>query len=255
MKILLKIVLAVLALVALLVPCAGLAQTPPDLKLVIGNEEEANTYSGLLARLLYAEVSRRLGVPVEIATFPQQRRSELANSGAIDGETSRIRAYGDNHPNLVRVEEALIDVHFALYTAHPTLRAQRIEDLAAGQLYGEYRRGVLFCEQALKAVLPAERLSDVTEPLQGVKKLLARRTDVYCDLEIAVMNVQHDATLGGVGKVRKILDLGALPTYPYLHKRHAGLAPRMAAVIRKMKADGVIETLQAQAQRDLGWTR
>jgi len=238
-----------------LAPLPGQAQSLPATKLVIGIDEDANTFVGIWGRLNYAEISRRLGIPIEVRTFPQQRRSEMTDSGAIDGETSRIYAYGAAHPNLVRVEEVLADLHFGLYAANPTLRIHRLEDLSATTLRGEYRRGVLFCEKALKSVLPEDRLSDVADSIQGARKLLAGRTDVYCDLEFAMLGALHDPAIQGVPRVHRLLDLGNIPTYPYLHKKHAELAPRMAAVVKQMNAEGLVEAYKLQAQRELGWLR
>jgi hypothetical protein len=47
----------------------------------------------------------------------------------------------------------------------------------------------------------------------------------------------------------------AIPTYPYLYKTHADLAPRLAAVLKKMKEEGLIENYRVQAERDMGWLK
>lgn len=242
-------------LLMLLAPPQSQAQSAPAAKLVIGIDEDANTFVGMWGRLLYAEISRRLGLPIELITLPQQRRSEMADAGAIDGETSRIHAYGAAHPNLVRVEEDFADIGFALYTANPDLRIRRLADLSTGQLFGEYRRGVLFCEKALKSVLPEARVSDVTDAAQGARKLIARRTDVYCDLDDTMLTALNDPDIKGASAVRKLFDLGKIPTYSYLHKKHADLAPRLAIVIKQMKADGLIEAYRQQTFRAMGWAR
>lgn len=231
------------------------AQSTPAVKLVIGIEDEAGTVVGRWGRLLYAEISRRMGVPIEVQTFPMQRRSELADAGLIDGETSRIYSYAEAHPNLIRVEEFFANLRFALYTATPDLRIQRLGDLSAGNLLVDYRRGILMCEKALKPLLPDDRLSTVTDGLQGIRKLIAGRSDVYCDLELSARTALNDPSLKGAAAVRKLFDLGNIPTYPYLHKKHAALAPRMAAVIKQMNAEGLVEAYQRQAEREFGWQR
>ena len=38
--------------------------------------------------------------------------------------------------------------------------------------------------------------------------------------------------------------LAAFPVYHYLHKKHAALVPQLAAVLRQMRADKVIENIQ-----------
>jgi hypothetical protein len=40
--------------------------------------------------------------------------------------------------------------------------------------------------------------------------------------------------------------------YPYLHRRNATLAPRLAAVLTEMKNDGSIARLQAQTKKEFG---
>jgi len=119
----------------------------------------------------------------------------------------------------------------------------------------EYRRGILFCERTLKVVVPAERLSDISSEEQGVNKLLAGRTDLYCDLEYVVSEVLRSPDIKGAARVRKVLGLGSVPIYSYLQPRHAELAPRLAAVFKKMKAEGLIETYQAQVAREMGRTQ
>jgi hypothetical protein len=223
---------------------------------VLSADQDASTFAGKWVWLIYTEAFRRLGVNFRLTANPMSRQSALADDGLIDGEVARAHAYGATQPNLVRVEEPVLHLVFSLYTANPSLRLGRVEDLAQTPLRGEYRRGVGVCESALKAVLPAERLSDVTTTEQGAKKLLAGRTDVFCDNDVSMLRVIHAPDIEGARSLRKVLPLGAaIPTYPYLHRRHAELAPRLAAVIKAMKAEGLIEEYRLQAERDMGWEK
>lgn len=220
---------------------------------VMASDGAPNSYAGKWGLLIYTEVFRRLGIPYQFDFYSLKRRGSLADEGAIDGEGSRIYAYGATHPNLVRVEESLIDLTFSLYTANPTVDLRRLEELAGSKLLVEYRRGILMCENTLKPLVQADHLSDVLGVEQGVKKLLAGRTDLYCDIDAWVKEQLVSPEIKGAAKVRKVIDLGkSVPTYPYLHKRHVALAPRMAEVIKKMKAEGLIETYRLQVERELG---
>ena len=40
--------------------------------------------------------------------------------------------------------------------------------------------------------------------------------------------------------------------YPYVHKQHADLAPKLAEVLRQMKAEGLFEQYMQQAQQEFG---
>jgi polar amino acid transport system substrate-binding protein len=220
---------------------------------IMAADGDATSYTGRWTTLIYTEVFKRLGLPFQFDFYTLKRRSAMAEDGSVDGEGSRVYAYGAAHPKLVRVEESVVDLTFALYAANPAVSLSRLEDLPASGLLIEYRRGILICENTLKPLVLPERLSDVTSVEQGIKKLLASRTDLYCDLEVSMLEQLQAPEFKGVAKVRKVLDLGkSVPTYPYLHRKHADLAPRMAEVLKKMKAEGLIEAYRLQVVRELG---
>lgn len=231
----------------------GPSQTQP---FVMATDSDPAAFASKWALLIYTEVFKRLGIPFQIENYALKRRGIQADSGAVDGEASRVIAYGVTHPNLVRVEESLVEYNFALYTANPAVRLQRLEDLRTSpDLLVEYRRGILMCENTLKPLVGIDRLSDVTGEDQGLKKLLAGRTDLYCDIDLYVLQLLNSPEFkNGATKVRKVIDLGkSVPTYPYLHKKHADLAPRMAVVLKKMKEEGLIEAYRHQVAKEMGW--
>jgi hypothetical protein len=80
--------------------------------------------------------------------------------------------------------------------------------------------------------------------------LLSGRADYYCDVDTAVQNALGSTELKGVTTIRKVLLLQAAPLYPYLVRRHADLAPRLAATLRAMKAEGLIERFRQEAMQD-----
>lgn len=236
-----------------LVSAAASSQTRAPI--VIGFDESPKIFGSVWSLRIYTEAFRRMGVPWKPEFVPLARRAALVDEGAIDGDGARVYGYADAHPNLVRVEESVMDLGFALYTNNPKLRLQRIEDLADQSLRSEYRRGINFCETKLKAVVAAERLTDVSAEEQGLKKLAAGRTDVYCDLESVVQKALSTPEFSDAKGIRKVYSLGVLPTYPYLHKKNADLAPRLAATLKQMKAEGLIETYRLDALKELGWAR
>jgi polar amino acid transport system substrate-binding protein len=230
--------------------CQGMAKAP----ITLSADQDETTYAGRWVWLIYTEAFKRLDLDFKLSANPMIRQSIMADAGQLDGEVARVYGYGDTHPNLVRVEEPVLDLAFSLYSANPALRAQRLEDLSVGNWRGEFRRGVGVCEKVLKEIFPAERLSDVTTSEQGAKKLLADRTDIYCDNEVSMARVLHSREIKNVASIRKLFSLGSpIPTYPYLHKKHAQLAPRLAATLKKMKEEGLMETYRRQAERDMGW--
>lgn len=243
----------ILLLASLFLPAAqALSQSTKPF--IMAADGEPTTYGSRWVSLIYTEAFKRMGIPFQLENFSLARRAALVEEGAVDGESSRVHSYGNSHPNLVRVEESLIDLGFSLYTADPALRLARIEDLRATEYKVEYRRGILICQNALTAAVAAERISDVLSQQQGLKKLIARRTDLYCDIDVYVLQELQSPEFKGATNVRKVISIGkAVPTYPFLNKRHADMAPRLAAVLKQMKTEGLIESYRLQVERDLGW--
>lgn len=202
------------------------------------------------ATLVYKEAFRRLGLPVEVVSLNLARRSALVEEGGIDGEVSRIHAYADTHPALIRIEEPVMDFTFSVFAAPSDLQAQQLADLPANAQV-DYRRGILLCENALKKSIPPERLGTVTTTEQGVRKLLARRSDAYCDIDIYVTELLQSGRLDGASAPRKLFDIATMKTYPYLARKHMELAPKLTAVLQQMRAEGLLVRYQKQAERQL----
>lgn len=209
---------------------------------------DAEGFSYRYASLMYTEAFRRMGIPVAIEIYALARRSALAKEGVIDGEGSRVLAYAAAHPDLVRVEESVLDVTFSVFSADPTLHAKTIEDLPAKAMV-EYRRGILLCENALRKVVPPERLSSVVSSEQGIKKLLAARSDAYCDIDVYFNEAMHSREFHGAGNVRKLFEIASLPSYPFVSRKHVELAPRLAATLKRMKSEGLLEHYRTEAER------
>lgn len=246
-----------LALACALLPAApAFSQASPAAArpFIVTAGGEASTWGSRLGLLIYTEAFKRLGIPFLMEHYTLARGAAMVEQGQADAELSRVYEYGADKPYLVRVEESIVDLGFSLYTANPALRLERLEDLRSSNHVVEYRRGLLLCETALKPLVPAARLSDVATREQGLKKLLAGRTDLYCEIDVYVQQELRSPEFKGVADVRKVASIGkSMPTYPYLNKKHAELAPRLAAVLKQMKAEGLIEAYRLRVERDLGW--
>ena len=216
----------------------------------MGSVEGEPSYVARWYRQIYVEAFRRLGLSLQMATYPAQRIGALLDQGVIDGTVARARIYADAHPELIRVDESVFDAVFALYAANASLELKRLEDLPAMKLRVGYRRGVLYCEKALKSVLPPKQIFDLTQVDQALKMMLMGRADVFCGNDASVLSALDSAELKGVTTIRRVLVLETAPAYPYLHRRHAELAPRLAAALKAMKAEGLIERYRLEALRE-----
>jgi len=237
--------LIVLAAFAVL-PSSVRSQTPRPFVLATGQTE--TSYEGKWQRLAYTEMFRRLGIPLEVEVMPTLRMSAMVDSGEVDGQVMRVFDYADVHPDQIRVDEVIYEVRFVLWVSNPSLTLARLPDLAATGWIGAYRRGNELCQRTLSPLVSAERLSSVATEQDGLRMLLTGRIDYYCEIDAALQGALHSPEFKGAAAVRPLLSVGdRILLYPYVHKKHAELAPRMAAVLKAMKAEGLLERYQREA--------
>jgi hypothetical protein len=227
-------------------PCPVRAEPPRPF--VMATDQPDTTYEGKWQRLAYEEVFRRLGIPLEVEVMPTQRVSAMVDSGAVDGQFMRVAAYADAHPEQVRVDEVIYEVGFALWVSKPALSLSRLQDLASTNWIGVYKRGVELCQRALSPLVPAERLSSVATEQDGLRMLVTGRVDYYCEIDAALQSALYSPEFKGATTVRPLLTVGdRILLYPYLSKTHAELAPRLAAVLKAMKAEGLLDRFRREA--------
>ncbi len=220
-----------------------LAPTP----FVMATHQAGTNFQGQWVRRIYTEAFRRLGIPVEVQTIPLQRLTEMLDRGEIDGDVGRVHAHGVAHPEIVRVEESMYDVVLGLFTLDPAVELLRIEDLAAKPWSATYVRGVAICERLLKPQLRPENLTTIATDEQGMEMLAMKRVDFYCTANHTIADVASRERYRKQPMPRLALSLGTIPLYPYLHRRHAALALRLAPVLREMRAEGLIERFRVEA--------
>ncbi|WP_271607392.1 substrate-binding periplasmic protein [Bradyrhizobium sp. CCBAU 11434] len=216
---------------------------------VMVTDQPETTYEGKWQRLAYQEAFRRLGVPLEVELMPTQRVSAMVDSGAVDGQFMRVPAYGETHPDQVRVDESIYEVRFAIWASNPGLTLPRLEDLTATNWIGVYRRGVELCQRSLSSLVPETRLTSIATEYDGLRMLLSGRVDFFCEIDAALQSALYSPEFKGVTSVRPLLTIGdRVVLYPYLYKTNADLAPRLAAVLQEMKAEGLLERYKQEAR-------
>jgi hypothetical protein len=258
-----KWIFTLIALIMTLVPFA-FAQSPPPgsapeggpagkqhtriIRLAI--PELSGTYLYRFAELQYTEACMRLGYGFELYSFPAERALVEANSGRMDGEAGRIRfdpALAAKYPNLVRVTEPIVNVAWTAYTADPAIRLNDWKDLTGRNLVVGYPRGIKVFEKRLPGHVDAKDLYEITDIRQGLRMLRRGRIDVMCGLQSSVDSILAEAEFMDSG-ITLAGTLEKLPVFPYLHKKHRALAPRLAAALKAMKKDGTYDRFLKEAK-------
>ena len=210
------------------------------------------TYYFKLAEMLYTEAFARLGYGFELYAFPPERALLESNSGRMDGEAGRIRfdtVLSDQYPNLIRVTEPVAVLHFCAYTADAAIHLNGWQGLEGRKLVIGYARGTKIAEKKLFDHVDSKYLFEVTDNRQGLRMLRLGRIDVMAATQASVESILAEPEFKDSGiSLAGILEV--VPAFPYLHKKHSALAPRMAAALKAMKKDGTFDRLLEEAKSE-----
>jgi len=197
--------------------------------------------------LIYTEAFKRLGYNFKLMNLPGERAMADANSGVVDGEAGRIAYINSNkYPNLIRVAESIIVMKDGAYSADASIKINGWESLKGKGFKVGLLKGVKSVEQKLPKYVEKENIVTLTDFEQCLKMLQARRIDVFIGAtlieESALMKSDKYNDIKRVG----IIEEKAL--YPWFHKRHKDLVPKLADTLKTMKNDGTFSRLIEHAK-------
>lgn len=200
--------------------------------------------------LIYTEAFKRLGYDFSYEVFPPKRASHLVSIGQFDGDPARIAGYGSNFPNLIMVNESVLNLKFLAITGDPKIKISGWEDFRNTDYNIEYYHGIVLVKKMLSKFAPKERVTAIYDHALTYKKLLAGRVQIFIDISDRAVPMlaspeYKDTGLRVAGVVHETI------AYPYLHKRHVDLAPKLAAVLKQMKSEGLFQKFMMQAQNSV----
>lgn len=203
-------------------------------------------YAPRVVSLICADAFKQMGLDAEVRSFPPLRGAIEADAGRIDGEVGRALTYGDDHPNLIRVDESLLSFRVSAFTRIPGLKVNGWDSLKGTSYRVQYRTGYPTFKARLEQILPSQQISSVVDSQTGLQNVALGRTDILVDLEefgqLQLLRLQNRySNVYNAGLVQDT------PVYIYLHKRHAALVPRLTAILSKMKSSGAINRHIANA--------
>jgi len=190
--------------------------------------------------LLVPEIFRRIGIEAQAVGYEASERAMInANNGIDDGMAMRIKGLEATYPNLLRVEEKIIDNDFVAYSIRHRFDTTGFDSLKP------YQVGYIIGWKVFEAPLrSAASITLVQDSRQLFSLLENDRTDVV------LFERWQGNWLVRERKIPAKLLLPPLVTtemFMYLHKKHANLLVRAAEVLREMKADGSYRRIHEQS--------
>jgi hypothetical protein len=188
--------------------------------------------------LLYTDAFNRINIKMNRKYYPAKRLSRMSNSGVIDGELGRSYSYNSTPKNLVRIPIAHWEAEFVAYTTNKDLKLKSWKDFKHKDLRVECINGIKLCEKKLPHYTNPKNISIITKPIQGLRKLLIGRTDVFIFTKLGVEKILESNEFKNSG----IYFAGTLhkeAAYAYVHKEHEYLVPSLTKVLKNMKEEGL----------------
>jgi polar amino acid transport system substrate-binding protein len=196
----------------------------------VGRPYAAPDGGGFLDKLA-TEAFQRVGRKARVQTYEASERAMInANNGIDDGMALRIKGLETQYPNLLRIQEKVIDNDFVAYSVKQNFPTTDWGSLAPYHV--AYILGWKIFELNLPATVNATKVKD---PLQLFSLLRQDRTDVI--LYERWQGLWH-AREQGLAVHTHEPPLARQEMFFYLHRKHADLVPKVERALADMKRDG-----------------
>ena len=190
--------------------------------------------------LLVPEIFRRVGIEAEAVGYAASERAMInANNGVDDGMAMRIKGLEAIYPNLLRVEEKIIDNDFVAYSIRHDFKTTGFDSLKPFQV--GYIIGWKVFEAPLRSAPAITLVQDANQLFTLLDKDRA---------DVVLFERWQGNWLVRERRIPARLLLPPLVTtemYMYLHKKHAHLLGRVAEALRAAKADGSYRRIHEQS--------
>lgn len=181
--------------------------------------------------LVVGEVFKRLGLRARVTHYAGAKRSfRNANAHIDDGVAMCAEGLELNFPNLIRVDEVILEREFVAYSRDLTFRTNNWGSLKPYDV--AYVHGRVIFERNLAS---DQRKHAVRDPDQLFAMLAKGRVDVA--LYDRWLGSQRAIDTGVKVKAHEP-PLARVKMYMYMHKDHIHLVRKMASALRDMKVDG-----------------
>ena len=187
-------------------------------------------------RNIVTEAYRMINTAVQIVEFPAKRSLVEANSGqSIDGELFRIDGIQKQYTNLLRVNEPLSIDQFYVFSIKP-IKIEGPESLKGYRL--AVKQGLKYQQQISKDL---KNKISVSSNQQIINLMRANRIDAFLSSDREAMMNKLGEKIPGL--IRNAPPIHRSAVYHYLNKKHASLAPKLAAAIRELRHSGKIQLI------------
>lgn len=205
------------------------AETEADLRISV---EQNNVFLEELLPPLLTEA----GLAADIVSIPSKRALKELNSGKIHANGLRLRILEDHYPNIIRMNEPVLNIDFIAITNRGDIDVKNWADLE------QYRVAYPAGWKIFDVNVPdATTLMRVNNHNQLFGLLNINRVDVVLLSRTIANTLLKENHVPGLRFLSP--PLHSTPSYLFFHKSKQREANQLAAALRRLKQNGVYEKL------------
>lgn len=198
-----------------------------------------------VAGRLIEQVYQRAGLQAELVPLPAARAAIEVEAGRVDADLVRTQAFGQDHPQLLRVPTWLHRAYIvAAWLPQRQLGIERLQDLAPLSVGGLH--GLHYLQEMTRGI---RRVTLTQGPEQLCRMLSAGNVDAVIGSRFMLEQARRSLRLEPLAYSPP---LRTLDLFHYLHARNRALLPAIDQALRELKASGELERMahdyEAQAQ-------
>lgn len=187
------------------------------------------------AEAVYREIYERVGLEVQFIYRPGLREMCDANDMVIDGCGARSLVAISGYPNLLPVNESLVELEYLALTRTDT-HVAGLEDLK-GRKVAVLRSDVYATNMMEKAGCETVFVNSTKN---GMDMLLEHRIEALISDTATNMVLEKSIPWE---RINVSAPLSAVKLYHAINRQHALLIPKLEQAIRSMKSDGTLKQL------------
>ncbi|MFZ6873907.1 hypothetical protein ACO0LF_17765 [Undibacterium sp. Di27W] len=171
---------------------------------------------------------KKLGVQIEFVNLPGNRALQESNSGRLDGELMRKAGLSTEYPNLLQIPVPLATTNTVAFSLNKNMDTDHGWDSLREHSFS-YETGTKVIEQNTQGFSTAHAEQNIKT---AFRQMLNKRVEMIVIDEQAGLQLVKE--MGLEGTVHMLTPpVSTIPLYHYLHKKHADLATRLEALLRK----------------------
>ncbi|WP_299726750.1 transporter substrate-binding domain-containing protein [uncultured Tateyamaria sp.] len=193
---------------------------------------------------LLKEVYKRAEIDISVTPMPGKRALQQASSGAMDGETLRVFALGENVKSLIRVPTALSSLQtVAFRKTGSDVSVTKKEDL--NNYSNVIVTGVLHTHAITEGV---SDVNEVSDPSAMFKLVQGGRADIALTSYLDGLASIRKLKIEGVEDIKPALN--DQPLFHYVHESKQDVVPVVDAIIKGMADSGELAELRTKLEQD-----